>query len=164
MRRAFGVLLPSLAALVALLVSACGGPTSSTSSTSATASTATTTSSAPEVAGTCNLAGFLAAQHAHVNHAEVTLCGTVTRVRAARRSRSGVHRNFFVDVGGGDVIVIDANVDVMGDFPIHVGEPATIRGEYYYDEDGREGVHWTHHTDRGRHPAGYVILKGIRYD
>jgi hypothetical protein len=113
---------------------------------------------------TCNLAGFLAAQHAHVNHAEVTLCGTVERVRAPRRTRSGLHRVFYVDVGGGDVIAIDANLDVMGEFPVRPGEPTTIRGEYYDDQDGREGVHWTHHTAHGPHPPGYVILEGRRYD
>jgi hypothetical protein len=75
-----------------------------------------------------------------------------------------VHRIFFVDVGSGDVIAIDANVDVMGEFPIRPGEQTTVRGEYYYDPDGREGVHWTHHTDRGPHPGGYVILNGLRYE
>ncbi len=120
--------------------------------------------SASGSAAGCNLANFLAVQHAHVNHAEVTLCGTVERVRAPRRSRNGVHRVFIVDVGHGDTIAIDANLDVMGNFPIHTGEATTIRGEYYYDNDGREGVHWTHHTGRGPHPAGYVILDGTRYD
>jgi hypothetical protein len=139
-------------ATVALALGACSQPT------------ATTNASTDGGQGACNDAGFLAVQHAHVNHAEVTLCGTVARVRPERHSRSGVHRVFFVDVGGGDIIAIDANVDVMGDFPIRTGEQTTVRGEYYYDEDGREGVHWTHHTDRGPHPAGYVILNGLRYD
>ncbi len=52
----------------------------------------------------------------------------------------------------------------MGEFPIRPGEQTTVRGEYYYDPDGREGVHWTHHTDRGPHPGGYVILNGLRYE
>ncbi len=115
-------------------------------------------------APTCNLANFLAVQHAHVNHAEVVLCGTVVRLRRPRRTRSGEHRTFMVDVGRGDRIEIDANLDVMGDFPISDGESTTIQGEYYYDQNGREGVHWTHHTDRGRHPPGYIILDGTRYD
>jgi hypothetical protein len=112
----------------------------------------------------CDNSGFLATEHAHANHAEVTFCGTVTRVRELRRTRSGVHRIFTVDIDGGVRIEIDANVDEMGDFPIHPGEAATIRGEYYYDDDGREGVHWTHHTDHGPHPPGFVILDGTRYE
>jgi hypothetical protein len=112
---------------------------------------------------TCNNAGFLAVQHAHANRREVTLCGTVARVRPPKRTRSGLHRYIFIEVPGGDQIEIDANLDVMGNFPVHVGEPAEVRGEYYYDQNGREGVHWTHRTDRGTHPAGYMTLDGTTY-
>ena len=111
----------------------------------------------------CNNAGFLATQHAHANHAEVTFCGTVVRLRPAKRTRSGVHRYIYVDVGHNNPIEIDANLDEMGTFPVSVGESAIVRGEYYYDEDGREGVHWTHHTDHGSHPGGYLTLNGTTY-
>lgn len=111
----------------------------------------------------CNLSGFLAVQHAHVNHAEVTLCGTIARVYHIRASRSGRHRDFVVDIGHRDLIEIDANVDIMGNFPIEPGDAAIVRGEYYYDLDGREGVHWTHRSDGG-HPAGFVILNDHRYE
>jgi hypothetical protein len=111
----------------------------------------------------CNNAGFLATQHAHANHAEVTFCGTVVRLRPAKHTRSGWHRYIYVDVGHNDSIEIDANLDEMGNFPVTLGEQAVVRGEYYYDEDGREGVHWTHHTDRGSHPPGYMILNGTTY-
>lgn len=111
----------------------------------------------------CNNAGFLATQHAHADRAEVTLCGTVVRVRAIRVTRSGAHRYFFVDIGHDDRIEIDANTDLMGDFPVHDGDLATVRGEYYYDPNGREGVHWTHRTTRGSNPPGYVIVNGTRY-
>jgi hypothetical protein len=111
----------------------------------------------------CNNAGFLATQHAHANHAEVTFCGTVVRLRPAKHTRSGWHRYIYVDVGHDNRIEIDANLDEMGNFPVAVGERAVVRGEYYYDEDGREGVHWTHHTDRGRHLPGYMILNGTTY-
>lgn len=111
----------------------------------------------------CNNAGFLATQHAHANRAEVTFCGIVVRVRPPRRTRSGVHRAIVVDAGHHDPIEIDANLDEMGNFPVRAGESAVVRGEYYYDEDGREGVHWTHHTDRGSHPPGYLILNGTTY-
>lgn len=111
----------------------------------------------------CNNAGFLATQHAHANRAEVTFCGTVVRLRPAKHTRSGWHRYIYVDVGHDNRVEIDANLDEMGNFPVTVGERAVVRGEYYYDEDGREGVHWTHHTDRGGHPPGYVILNGTTY-
>jgi len=114
-------------------------------------------------AAPCNNAGFLAAQRAHVNHAEVTFCGIVVRVRRPQRTRSGVHRYIYVDAGNNDVIEIDANLDEMGNFPVTAGEQAVVHGEYYDDPDGREGVHWTHHTDRGPHPPGYLILDGTTY-
>lgn len=130
----------------------------------ATACTSATTSSAAN-AGTasCDLADFRAVQQARANRTEVTLCGTVVRVVRLRRSRSGTHRIFYVDVGGDDRVQIDANVDIMGNFPIRPGEPAVVRGEYYADPSGRDGVHWTHRTDRGSHPPGYVILDGVTY-
>ena len=137
--------------LLAALLSACSSPPAATQSVAAASEA-------------CNNAGYLAVEHAHANRAEVTLCGVVTRVRPARRTRSGEHRVFVVNVDRGGPITIDANLDVMGNFPIHTGESTTIRGEYYYDNNGREGVHWTHHTDRGSHPAGFVILDGTRYD
>lgn len=114
-------------------------------------------------AGSCNNAGFLAAQRAHAERAEVTFCGVVVRVRRPQRTRSGVHRYIYVDAGNSDVIEIDANLDEMGNFPVKTGEQAVVRGEYYDDPDGREGVHWTHHTDRGPHPPGYLILDGTTY-
>lgn len=123
-----------------------------------------TTVSQAQAAGNCDLSNFLAVQHAHVNRAEVTLCGSVTRVRSVRTGRSGAHRDFVVEVGHNDTIEIDANVDVMGDFPISSGEKITVRGEYYYDGGGREGVHFTHHARGGRHESGYLILAGRRYE
>lgn len=70
---------------------------------------------------------------------------------------------FSVDVGGSRPVQIDANIDVMGDFPIRTGERAVVRGEYYYDGAGRDGVHWTHRTSRGTHPPGFITLDGITY-
>jgi len=145
-------MLPTFVAAV-LAASALGGCAKAAGGPSATG----------DSAAACDNAGFLAAQHAHVNHAEVTFCGTVVRLRPAKHTRSGWHRYVYVDVGHHDVIEIDANLDEMGNFPVTDGEQAVARGEYYYDEDGREGVHWTHRTDRGPHPPGYLTLNGTMY-
>jgi hypothetical protein len=117
---------------------------------------------APSAPAPCDDAGLLAAQRARAA-SEVTLCGVVVRVRTPLRTRSGVHRYIIVDVGGGDRIEIDANLDVMGDFPVSDGERVLVHGSYYADPDGREGVDWTHHTDRGPHPPGYIVLNGTTY-
>jgi hypothetical protein len=118
---------------------------------------------APAPADRCDRAAFRTVQAARAGRSEVTLCGTVVRVSRVRRSRSGTHRVFIVDVGGNDRVQIDANLDIMGNFPIRTGEYAVVRGEYYYDAPGRDGVHWTHRTDRGSHPAGFVALDGVTY-
>jgi hypothetical protein len=112
---------------------------------------------------TCDPAAFRAVQTAHAARTEVTLCGTVVRAGRLRRSRSGTHRVFVVDVGADDRVQVDANVDIMGNFPIRSGEHVVVRGEYYYDAPGRDGVHWTHRTDHGNHPPGYVTLDGVTY-
>jgi hypothetical protein len=111
----------------------------------------------------CDPAAFRAVAATRPGRSEVTLCGTVVSVSRIRRSRSGAHRVFVVDVGGNDRVQVDANVDIMGNFPIRTGEYAVVRGEYYYDAPSREGVHWTHRTDRGNHPAGFVTLDGVTY-
>ena len=111
----------------------------------------------------CDLAGFRRVQQAHAGRSEVTICGRVASVRAVHRTRSGAHRDFIVDVGSGDRIEVDSNVDIMGNFPIQTGQRALVRGEYYYDGGGRQGVHFTHHATGGRHPAGFVNLDGRVY-
>ncbi len=111
----------------------------------------------------CDPAAFRSVQTRHADRTEVTLCGTVARVGRVRFSRSGTHRVFFIDVGEHDRVAVDANLDIMGNFPIRDGEHAVVRGEYYYDAPGRDGVHWTHRTDRGGHPAGFVMLDGVTY-
>jgi Protein of unknown function (DUF3465) len=120
-------------------------------------------SSSASDSGACNMSGFLATQHAHANRAEVTLCGTAERVRTIRVTRSGAHRAFDVNLGRANSIEVDANVDVMGRFPIHTGDTVTVRGEYYYDNGGREGVHWTHHATSGNHASGFIDVNGHRY-
>ncbi len=125
--------------------------------------TASCTPAASTDPSQCDPAAFRAVAAAQAARAEVTLCGTVVRVGRLRRSRSGTHREFFVDAGARRPVRIDANVDIMGDFPIRMGERAVVRGEYYYDGPGRDGVHWTHRTDRGRHPPGFVTLNGVTY-
>ncbi len=124
---------------------------------------ATACSATPTSADRCDPAGFRAVQAAHANRTEVTLCGVVVRAGRLRRSRAGVHRVFVVDVGGDDRVQVDANVEIMGNFPIRPGEQTVVRGEYYYDGPGRDGVHWTHRTDHGAHPPGYVTLDGVTY-
>lgn len=94
---------------------------------------------------------------------EVTVCGTVRRVRAPLPSRSGRHLDFLLALPGGDDVWVDANLEVLGRLPLRRGDAATVRGEYYVDGPRRDGIHWTHRTTHGPHPPGYVIVGGVRY-
>ncbi|GAC1418813.1 MAG: hypothetical protein NVSMB5_10460 [Candidatus Velthaea sp.] len=136
------------ATLTVLVLAACSAPAPSESNAPAN--------------GGCDLKTFLAVQQAHANHAEVTLCGKVTRVRPIILSASGSHRIFSVGVAEGDEIEISSNVDIMDNFPIKEGDYTVVRGEYYYDGPGREGVHYTHRAS-GRHPSGFVTIEGKTY-
>jgi hypothetical protein len=110
----------------------------------------------------CDDAYFAEVRDRGASGTEVTICGVVRRVRAPHVSRSGRHLAFDVGLPGGDDVWIDANLDVLGALPVRTGERATVRGEYFNDR-GRDGIHWTHRTTHGPHPAGYVILNGVRY-
>lgn len=94
---------------------------------------------------------------------EVTICGVVQRVRRAHVSRSGRHLAFDVLLPAGDDVWIDANLDVLGALPVRRGQRTTVRGEYFYDRDRVDGIHWTHRTTHGPHPPGFVILNGVTY-
>lgn len=139
----------ALAFAVALGASGCGTHTSALSRADA-----------------CDDAGFLHARSLPAPVAqEVTVCGTVTSLRRARRTRSGAHQYFFVAVRGARPIEVVANTDEMGGpFPVRVAEPAVVRGRYYKDPDGHEGIDWTHHgTSRSWPYPGYLLLDGHTY-
>lgn len=112
----------------------------------------------------CDDSAVVHAQAEGATNVEVTLCGPVTRVRRERLTRSGVHRYFSVRIAPGDEVEVIANVSAMGEFPVHVGDRAQVRGRYFHDPDGFQGVDWTHHSGPGsRWPAGYVTLNGVTY-
>lgn len=96
---------------------------------------------------------------------EVTVCGKVVRVPRSRATRSGTHEYFYVDIPGGAPIEVVSNENEMGGwFPVRVGDDALVRGRYYHDPDGAEGIDWTHHgTSASWRFSGYVVINGKRY-
>ncbi len=115
-------------------------------------------------AAACDDAGFLRIAAARpAGYTEVTVCGPVTRVLRRRTSRSGTHAYFFVRVDdAGDAIEVVTNVDETGSFAVRPGQYATVRGRYYYDNSGSQGIDWTHRSDPGASwpYSGYVQLDG----
>jgi hypothetical protein len=102
----------------------------------------------------------------------VNVCGSVTRVRSARRTRSGTHGYFYVAIPGaagryGDIEVV-ANLDAMGQaasgqppaWPwVAQGDRVYVQGRYYYDSPQSQGIDWTEaDTDRNWPYTGYVVV------
>ena len=113
----------------------------------------------------CDDAGFAQIRAQQKAPWEVTVCGKVIRVPPSRTTRSGTHEYFYVDIPGGTPIEIVSNENEMGGaFPVRVGDDALVRGRYYHDPDGTEGIDWTHHgTSATWRFSGYVVINGTKY-
>jgi hypothetical protein len=98
---------------------------------------------------------------------EVQASGAIARVLGERGGRSGPHEGFLLHLTGsggrGLTVRVESNIDIMGNFAVHDGDPAVVRGEYEYDPRGGV-IHWTHRDFGGRHPAGFVEINGRLYN
>ena len=116
--------------------------------------------------GLCDNAGYLAARKIAHARSEVTICGTVVRVRAARRTRSGLHLWFYVRVAPHVVARVIADESVLGPLLVRVGDKAEVQGRFFRDRDGFDGIDWTHRID-GTHSSwstpGFVVINGVEY-
>ena len=99
------------------------------------------------------------------SHVEVQTRGTVVRVLGDRVGPSGEHVGFLIraDDLPRRLVRVEVNEDLTGPVAVRAGEPVTLRGEYAYDSRGGV-IHWTHHDPRHRHPDGFVLIGGHRYE
>lgn len=99
----------------------------------------------------------------------VDICGAVTAVLPERRTRSGEHGYFYLEMPSGHPIEILSNLDAMAQAP--AGDPPAtwpwiaardyvyVQGRYYYDDPESQGVDWTEDdTDRSWPYVGYVVV------
>lgn len=97
----------------------------------------------------------------------VDVCGMVTAVLPAKKTRSGNHGYFYVQLAPGEVIEIVSDLDQMSapKWPwVAVGDTTYVQGRYYYDNDDSQGIDWTHHGTSSSWPhAGYVVVNGTKY-
>jgi hypothetical protein len=106
-----------------------------------------------------------AAYQAGRSHTEVVAAGTVTRVLGTKPGVTAPHEGFLMRLDSGcDLIVrVEVNVDFTGEFPLHDGDRAVVKGEYeYYPRGGV--IHWTHRDPSARHEGGYIQTAGKTYD
>ena len=93
---------------------------------------------------------------------QVEGAGTVQRL--LRDDHEGArHQRFLVRLASGQTLLVAHNIDVAPRIPLAEGDPVAFSGEYEWNQQG--GVlHWTHRTDSGPHPHGWVEHAGRRYD
>ena len=72
------------------------------------------------------------------------------------------HEEFTFSTPRGPVDVID-NVGIAPPVQVQPGERVQVRGEMVAREGRPPIVHWTHHDPAGRHPDGFIRLRGREY-
>jgi len=96
--------------------------------------------------------------------AEVTFDASVTsspRFFFGERTRC-MHEAFNVRTTAGAVEIVD-NVGIAPRVPVQPGDRIEVRGEMVHDPGRIPLVHWTHHDPQGRHPDGFIRLRGQVY-
>ena len=145
-------------------------PSAKPTSTPTPAPTATPTS-APY---TCNNAQFLTDQSEFENGTItadqlVDICGSVTQVLAEKKTSSGEHGYFYVEMPSGYQIEVVSNLNAMAEAPtddppstwpwVAVNDYVYVQGRYYYDSTSSQGVDWTEDdTDSSWSHVGYVVV------
>lgn len=74
------------------------------------------------------------------------------------------HQKFLLRLSHGQTILVAHNIDLAPRVKgIRKGDTVEFYGEYEWTAKG--GVmHWTHHDPRGKHPDGWLIHNGKKYE
>ena len=91
---------------------------------------------------------------------EVEATGVVTR-RLPDDLQGSKHQRFILRVGDHTVLVAH-NIDLAPRVPVSEGDTVQVRGEYEWNQLGGV-IHWTHRDPAGRHPAGWIRIRGSLY-
>jgi hypothetical protein len=149
-------------------------PAPSTSPSAAPTATPAPTPTPTSAAFTCNNTQFLNDQSAFAAGSItadqfVDVCGSVTQVLAAKKTSSGNHGYFYVQMPSGYQIEIVSNLDAMAEastdkppttWPwVAVGQYVYVQGRYYYDNSSSQGIDWTEDDTSSSWPhLGYVAV------
>jgi hypothetical protein len=99
----------------------------------------------------------------------VDVCGAVTQVLPAKKTTSGNHGYFYVQMPSGYQIEIVSNLDAMAQAPtnkppttwpwVAVGQYVYVQGRYYYDSASSQGIDWTEDdTSSSWQHVGWVVV------
>lgn len=101
-----------------------------------------------------------AAYQARRSGVEVDASGVVVR-RLKDDTEGARHERFILRVGIVTVLVAH-NIDLALPVPVSPGDTLELRGEYEWNQLGGV-IHWTHRDPEGRHPTGWIRLRGKLY-
>jgi Immune inhibitor A-like, MAM domain len=156
-----------------------GGNPTPTPAPTATPTGAPTATPAPTPTPTgtpypCNDQQFLTYQSEFANGTItadqfVDVCGSVTQVLPAKKTSSGNHGYFYVQMPSGYQIEIVSNLDAMAQAPtnqppatwpwVSVGQYVYVQGRYYYDSSSSQGIDWTEDdTSSSWQHVGWVVV------
>jgi uncharacterized protein YceK len=101
------------------------------------------------------------AQEGMARGVEVTVSAPVKRILPD--DRQGLpHQRFLLGLCNGTTVLVAHNTSEADRVPITEGDMVTVHGVYVWNDKGGV-IHWTHHSDNGRHEGGYIELEGKRY-
>jgi len=131
---------------LALLLSACGG------------SAIAPTGGAPDDGA------IVQDYQSHRSNVEVTADATVVRLLSDRRSSTGVHEQFIIQLTGGQITVeVEHNISLGTRVPVSEGDHVVVHGEYIWNAKGGL-IHFTHHDPQGTREGGFITDNGKTYD
>ena len=100
------------------------------------------------------------ARHAHDVHVE----GSGVVVSVMRDDTVGErHQRILLRLPAGQSLLIVHNIDIAPRVDdVRPSDVVRFEGEYEWNDKGGL-VHWTHHDPSGRHRAGFLLVRGHRY-
>ena len=95
---------------------------------------------------------------------DVRVDGSGVVVSVLRDDNAGErHQRFILRLPRGETILIAHNIDIAPRVDdLRPGDIVQFDGEYVWNDKGGM-VHWTHHDPSGRHPTGFLLVRGHKY-
>jgi len=103
----------------------------------------------------------LTAQQNHARNVEVTLTAPVRKL-LPDDTEGLKHQRFLLQLSNGSTVLVAHNIGEAAAVPLEPGQLVTVHGEFIWNQKGGV-IHWTHHSDNGRHEGGFIDYQGQRY-
>jgi hypothetical protein len=104
---------------------------------------------------------IISAQQSQARKVEVTVTARVFKLLPD--DTEGIpHERFLLRLANGTTVLVAHDTAMAPRVPLNVGDLITVHGEYIWNERGGV-IHWTHHSDNGRHEGGWIDFNGQRY-